>query len=137
MLTNWLLQVCCCFLKQDPTTIWQHAPLQTTCRHVTIKVHQLSRCHWHHCPLPLPEEKNKFLNAKWAKNTHTFKHTQWHNTVRPLPTTGRRRSCASADVKPKYSHKLPLPSVKITDLKALCETVIPASHHTFYQSLFE
>ncbi|KAK0047053.1 hypothetical protein Bpfe_023456 [Biomphalaria pfeifferi] len=41
----------------------------------------------------------------------------------------------SMALKAKYNHSLPLTAAKIADLKSLCETVIPACHRPFYNSL--
>ncbi|KAK0048791.1 hypothetical protein Bpfe_021739 [Biomphalaria pfeifferi] len=61
-------------------------------------------------------------------------YTLSHGTpLRPLPLRPVRQP--SMALKAKYKHSLPLTDAKIADLKSLCETVIPAYHRPFYNSL--
>ncbi|KAK0059173.1 hypothetical protein Bpfe_011249 [Biomphalaria pfeifferi] len=61
-------------------------------------------------------------------------YTLSHGTpLRPLPLRPVRQP--SMTLKTKYKHSLPLTAAKIADLKSLCETVIPACHRPFYNSL--
>ncbi|KAK0047508.1 hypothetical protein Bpfe_023060 [Biomphalaria pfeifferi] len=61
-------------------------------------------------------------------------YTLSHGTpLRPLPLRPVRQP--SMALKAKYKHSLPLTAAKIADLKSLCETVIPACHRPFYNSL--